>query len=430
MTSFEFAFAVHDILRLFIGSCLASFALADVSAQTLQVPLSERVKRVTAFERELEELAGSVGQRVPSSVEIDYPLDAQAISQEALALRKKFGETMEFYQLMYTLQGVRHGKWTCLSLTAKDGNMCDDSSVRYPGPYNSTVVWEHAPAVRHLLQPIEFALRRVRYSVIHPATMVSWHCDDCPKAQMSPPGCQGHQDFQRLREKWNTRRFHRWVRLHLMLSNTNDIEMGIGAHKARGTSKGHFYLANVAMPHRVDNKGNSVRTALLVDVRIAGQTKKLRQSSLGRSILKAVRSVRAADGSETYLRMGQSFYKYLCGPGFRYLSDPDRFEAEWYSRAWSTPLWAPLPPFQPRMFNSRDRCGVLGPPTNREWLEAMMLQSSLMQDGGSNSRETLSRPSRQLSRPQRRRRSDAGETSNRRTRSRRRRARRRLPGMV
>merc|ERR1719506_619266 len=100
---------------------------------------------------------------------------------------------------------------------------------------------------------------------------------------MGPATCLGHEPPGEVLKKWKNR-FHRWVRLHLMLTDNHDIEFSIGGSKVRGTSSGGFYLANVAMPHRVDNKGDSSRTALLVDVRIEGMVQRLKQSELGRSI--------------------------------------------------------------------------------------------------------------------------------------------------
>jgi hypothetical protein len=315
------------------------------------------------FEAEMDELAK---RKVPSKVDLDYPVDAHAISQEAAGLIKKFGETMEFYQLAYSLIGAEHGLWTCLSMKAKNGDMCDDTTVYFPGVYNSTPAWHAAPHIQKLLKPIDFALRRVRLSVMHPATMVSWHCDDCPRDQMGPPDqCRGHVPQEHLRRKWKNK-FHGWVRLHLILSDNSDIEFGIGGLHARGTTNGAFYLANVAMPHRVDNKGDGTRVALLVDVRMKGMEKGLQQSELGRSILKAVTTVKAADGADTYLQMGRSLYTYLCG-----ISSVQRYETEWHGRAWSRPVWRPLPPFTPKMFNSPGHCGLLGPPENKRKLEEL-----------------------------------------------------------
>jgi hypothetical protein len=326
------------------------------------VPLSERLKRIASFESDMEELAK---RKVPDRVDLDYRIDADAISKEATALVQKYGETMEFYQLQYTLMGAQHGAWTCLSMKAKNGDMCDDTTVYYPGLYNSTPAWHSAPLIRQLLQPIEPALRRVRLSIMHPRTMVAWHCDDCPRDQMGPAHCDGHRNARSLRRQWKNR-FHRWVRLHLMLSTNEDMEFGIGGVKVHGTSNGNFYLANIAMPHRVDNKGSSSRTALLVDVRMEGQEQQLRQSELGRSILQATHAVKTANSGDTYLDMGRSLYTYLCG-----LTAEERYEAEWHKQAWAHTLWRPLPPFQLSHFNSAGRCGIFGPTENRHRLELL-----------------------------------------------------------
>merc|ERR1719316_1130518 len=136
--------------------------------------------------------------KVPSKVRLDYPVDSNALSEEAQGLIEKYGETMEFYQLQYTMIGVKHGAWTCLSMKAKNGDMCDDTTVYFPGQYNSTPAWNGAPKIRRLLEPIEFALRRVRLSIMRPGTMVAWHCDDCPRDQMGPPKCRAYTPPKKL----------------------------------------------------------------------------------------------------------------------------------------------------------------------------------------------------------------------------------------
>lgn len=324
--------------------------------------LSERLRKVQVFEKELAEMAKEA--KVPGSLSLDYPVDIEPIALEAESLIAKYGETMEFKQLKYTRHGAPHGRWTCLSLKATNGDMCDDSNGR---PYSSTPVWNEAPHIRKLLEPIEGAMTKVRFSIMHPATMVNWHCDDCPHGEMQPAGCPLHKNRAKLHKKWN-KKFHNWVRLHLMLSNT-DVASSYGGHEAQGTSSGGFYLANVAMPHRVDNKGSSSRIALIVDVNVHRNRLHLGTSPLGRSILAAVKKLKDADAAETYLKMGYSMYQYKCG-----LSFGERYETEWHSQAWTKAFWRPpLPPFQANLFNSEGRCGVLGPLKNKEKMEKAAL---------------------------------------------------------
>jgi len=278
---------------------------------------------------------------------------------------------LEFYQLGFTKHGDSHGRWTCLSLKAKKGDMCDDSSGK---PFTSTPVWKEAPAFRKLLEPIEGALRRVRFSIMHPATMVGWHCDDCA-AEFRGQQTQQTCDQKLLKRKGRhgpdpdkLHKFHSYVRLHLMLSNS-DVKSSFGGQESHGTESGGFYLANIAMPHRVDNTGSTSRTALLVDVTIKGAEKILGASALGRSILEATKTLKAADAGATYLQMGYAMDKYRCG-----LSTAERYETEWHSQAWSKAFWRPpLPPFRDELFNSKGRCGVLGPRKNKRKMEALML---------------------------------------------------------
>lgn len=338
--------------------------LGAVPGMKYGLPLSQRLKKLQDSEQELARFSKHAAL---SKVDLDFSVDVKDISQEAERLLDKFGETMEFYQLHYTMKGIKHGKWTNLSLKAKNGDMCDDSLAKRKN-YVSTPVWHDASAIRKFLRPIEPALRRVRLSVMHPNTMVAWHCDDCPKPRerMGPPDCLGHQNPHSLAAEWKDK-FHTWVRLHLMLT-TSDTESSIGGLNAQGTSHGNFYLANVAMPHRVDNKGSSSRIALLIDVGIKGQRRLLKQSDLGKSILKAADKLIAADASPIYLQMGRALQNYAC-----FLTTEERYETEWHGRAWSKPFWRPLPPFEPRMFNSPGRCGALGPAANKIKLHKLML---------------------------------------------------------
>jgi len=164
-----------------------------------------------------------------------------------------------------------------------------------------------------------------------------------------------------------------------MLTNTSEVEFGIGGLKLSGTSSGSFYLANIAMPHRVDNKGNSTRVALLVDVLIEGHEKELEQSDLGRSILKALQEVQAANGTETYKEMGRALFKYHCpllGDEYIKLRKKTQVETEWHGQGWTKPLWRPIPPFNDTLFNSVnsqtdqvERCGIFGQRYNRHSVE-------------------------------------------------------------
>jgi len=336
---------------------------------TAQKPelLSENLRRVRIFESEMAEFAK---RNIPGKVAVDYNIDIDPITREAKMLIAKFGETMEFYHLGYIrkLEGKAGGLWTCLSMKAVNGDMCDDRSPRHVSQhagYSHTRVWHEAPHIRKLLEPIDFALKRVRFSIMRPATMVAWHCDDCAKHALSPPGCRHHEDHAENRERWLSR-YHRWVRLHLMIDSNKDIDFALGGERILGTTHGNFYLANVAMPHRVDNPGSSSRIALLVDVQIDDMRERLMQSQLGQSILKALGTIEAIPKArETYLDMGMALYKYQCN-----MKPGDRYETEWHARAWSRPMWRPLPPFQATMFNSPNHCGIFGPAEeNRKPLE-------------------------------------------------------------
>jgi len=356
--SASFSRKVQDESVSVSRSHIHSSSLHKRKASTI-LPLSERLERVRLFEAKMAELAK---RKIPGKVAVEYKVDSDIIKQEAQRLVKKFGETMEFYTLGFSTAGITHGLWTCLSLRAVDGDMCDDSSRLKT--YNNTLAWYDAPHTTKVLEPIAFALKRVRLSIMHPATMVSWHCDDCPGKQMAPAGCDGHQDPAKKTQKWKNG-FHNWVRLHLMLDDNKDIDFALGGEKIHGVEKGNFFLANVAMPHRVDNKGDSIRTAMLVDVQIGGNRKRLSQSELGRSILQALHKVETVPKArDTYVEMGKALYKYRCD-----LSTGERYETEWHSQLWSIPLWRPLPPFQNSLFNSHNRCGIWGPLKNKDRVE-------------------------------------------------------------
>jgi hypothetical protein len=147
---------------------------------------------------------------------------------------------------------------------------------------------------------------------------------------------------------------------------TSEVEFGIGGRKLNGTISGTFYLANIAMPHRVDNKGNTTRVALLVDVLIEGHENELKQSALGRSILEALQKILDANGEPIYKQMGRALHEYHCKsfpkiPG--QYSKKLQLETEWHGGGWKKLLWRPTPPFDVSMFNTVNdsRCGLFGP---------------------------------------------------------------------
>eukprot|EP00928_Gymnodinium_smaydae_P008897 TRINITY_DN1327_c0_g3_i1.p1 TRINITY_DN1327_c0_g3~~TRINITY_DN1327_c0_g3_i1.p1 ORF type:complete len:630 (-),score=46.19 TRINITY_DN1327_c0_g3_i1:30-1919(-) len=326
------------------------FYAASVPCIFCALPLRDRLLKLKTFEDELAKFDADV---VHSVVGIDYAVDAEALAKEAEALRLKFGETLEYGQLGYFRDGSTFGKWTTLSLKAANGDMCND--MKSKGNFSSTLAWDAAPAIRSFLAPIEFALQRVRVSTMHPFAMVAWHCDDCP-GEESERCTEFHVNTHVEKHT-----FHKFVRLHVMLTSS-DVATTIGGLHSGQTFRGGFHLANVAMPHRVDNQGSSTRLVLLVDVQVNDPKtrKRLRKSPLGQSILKAVQALKVADAKDTYLKMFRALYRYRCA-----LTDTERFETEWHKHAWSNTIWRPLPPFQPDMFNSPGRCGILGPPDDQ-----------------------------------------------------------------
>jgi hypothetical protein len=335
-------------------------------AAITKLPLSQRVAKVAAFEKKIHELSllpdGSV---FPCKVALDYEADLEGISGEANFLIQKYGETLQSHKLeLSSKSGITGGKWTCLSLNGRNGDICDDD-FQGGTPMFPTRSWGDAPRIRRMLEPIQPALRRVRLSIMHPATMIEWHCDDCPKYFRTPEVEMPPMPLEKLVAKWK-RKYHDWVRLHLVLTDTRDLEFAIGAANEYGTEAGSFYVANVAMPHRVDNKGTITRITLVIDVKVAGNRKLLKQSPIGHSILQAAQALKKGRNAMTYLQMGKALRDYRHD-----LSSEDRFEAEWYQHAWKTPLWRPLPPFQPEVFNSLHHCGVLGPPRNLVKMEAL-----------------------------------------------------------
>jgi len=321
------------------------FYMASGSCIFCALPLSDRLAKLKTFEDELATFDSDV---IPSIVGIDYAIDVEALAKEAEALRQKFGETLEWGQLGYFRGGSNPGKWTTLGLKAGNGDMCNDAKSKVDA--SSTLAWDAAPVIRSFLAPIEFALQRVRVSTMHPSAMVAWHCDDCP-GKLSSRCTDNH-----VKSPVQKHTFHKYVRLHVMLTSS-DVASTIGGLHSRRTLSGGFHLANVAMPHRVDNHGSSTRLVLLVDVQVDDPKtrKRLEESPLGQSILKAVRALKVADAKDTYLKMFHALYQYRCA-----LTDAERLETERHSHAFSSTVWRPLPPFQQDMFNSPGRCGILG----------------------------------------------------------------------
>lgn len=334
-------------------------------------------RRVGSLEDELNSFAR--GKTVPSQVALEYKVDVGAISGEAKHLLDKYGESLQFHELQSLLQGTwSGGAWTCLSLHATKGNMCSDANEH---GYAQTLAWNDAPVIRQLLDPIKPSLERVKLSRMHPDTLVIWHCDDCPSEEyfrINPEPAE-------VLVKKVGHRFHQWVRLHLILSDNNEYEMDWGGgQQVHGASSGSFYLANVALPHRLDNKGSSTRTILLIDVRVNGHEKMLKQSPLGQSILKAAKAAKAANGAVTYLKMAQAIMNYRNG-----LSWLELYEAEQHYYAWKRPLWRPSPPLQLDAFNSPTRCGLFGPIKSRGRVD-MLFGANDTHDSAEGDQQSLS----------------------------------------
>eukprot|EP00928_Gymnodinium_smaydae_P058406 TRINITY_DN4160_c0_g1_i2.p1 TRINITY_DN4160_c0_g1~~TRINITY_DN4160_c0_g1_i2.p1 ORF type:complete len:373 (-),score=19.43 TRINITY_DN4160_c0_g1_i2:58-1176(-) len=316
--------------------------------------LTDRMGFLRKFESDIKRLQAE--SNVPSQVPIGHRVNTKAISKEATSLLQQYGETLEYYHLKRLDHDVDHGMWTCLSLKSRYGDACDDGTDGRTTGFKLTPVWHKAYEIRNLLAPIEPALERVRLSVMHPGAMVSWHCDNCPRRLLGNcPTAERVEEVRRSNES-----YHDWVRLHLVLTDSQ-THSGIGAEKMQGTKAGSFFLANVAMPHRVDNKGNSTRVVLLVDVRVTENRPLLLSSALGRQILKAVDTVKAFNGADVYLRMLQSLYEYKCKLGDSTRAQTDT-ELHYYN--WPKPYWQPLPSFTPKHFNGQGRCGIFGPTEN------------------------------------------------------------------
>eukprot|EP00928_Gymnodinium_smaydae_P058405 TRINITY_DN4160_c0_g1_i1.p1 TRINITY_DN4160_c0_g1~~TRINITY_DN4160_c0_g1_i1.p1 ORF type:complete len:363 (-),score=13.50 TRINITY_DN4160_c0_g1_i1:203-1291(-) len=316
--------------------------------------LTDRIGFLREFESNIKRLQAV--SSIPSQVPVGHRFNTEAISKEATSLLQHYGETLEYYHLQRLTTDVDHGMWTCLSLKSRYGDACDDGTYGKKTRFELTPVWHKAHEIRNLLAPIEPTLERVRLSVMHPGAMVPWHCDDCPRRHLgSCPTAERVEEVRRSNES-----YHDWVRLHLVLTDSQ-THSGIGAYEMQGTKAGSFFLANVAMPHRVDNQGNSTRVVLLVDVRIDKNRGLLRSSALGRQILKAVDTVKAANGADVYLRMLQSLHEYKCK-----LGDSTRLQTgtELHHYNWPKPYWQALPSFVPEHFNGQGRCGIFGPTEN------------------------------------------------------------------
>mmetsp|Transcript_30451 Transcript_30451/g.55333 ORF Transcript_30451/g.55333 Transcript_30451/m.55333 type:complete len:417 (-) Transcript_30451:25-1275(-) len=322
------------------------------------------VERLEEFEGTLKtSLQTGIGKAIPSKVDLDFDADVHAIGQEGRALLTKFGETLHFDLLNSMINGTGSaGGWTLLSIKSVNGDMCDDSNSRHrKGHVNQTEqftpAWTQAPLIQKLLEPIAFSLRRVRLSKMLPNAQVTWHCDDCPYSRVS---CNDDGSVSILGREHH---YHDYHRLNLMLTSNPDLSFTYGGRTNHGTKSGNMFFSNIALPHRVDNKGDTERISLLVDIRVKGNEHRLSASALGRSILKAAKAFKVADADRIYAKILKALYKYRCG-----LTPQQRFETEWRSQPRRKPLVQMLFPFniqKQQLFNSPNRCGIFGPAENQ-----------------------------------------------------------------
>jgi len=184
-----------------------------------EMSLSDRLENLATFEQTIAKVAKSSGKNVPSKVALNYKVDEMALSKEADALLQKYGEVLQGGHMKAVTQlGFSEGAWTCLVLNSKTGSICDPSNNRTRGLFDTanfkpTMAWDEAPATSKVLSPIQSSLLRVRYSIMRPWTMVSWHCDDCPYRHTAKV-CDRLKSGEEAIENPNWQRYHRWVRLH------------------------------------------------------------------------------------------------------------------------------------------------------------------------------------------------------------------------
>eukprot|EP00747_Dinoflagellata_sp_TGD_P047752 gnl/TRDRNA2_/TRDRNA2_145193_c1_seq1.p1 gnl/TRDRNA2_/TRDRNA2_145193_c1~~gnl/TRDRNA2_/TRDRNA2_145193_c1_seq1.p1 ORF type:complete len:297 (+),score=28.13 gnl/TRDRNA2_/TRDRNA2_145193_c1_seq1:2-892(+) len=280
------------------------------------------------------------------------------MSKEVQRFRASFGESLERYHREQARKGIAQGIWTILALRSTDGSACTDKShdqfttnKKLWSQSQNTKLWNQSQAIASFLQPIEPALKRVRISVFYPQSIAAFHCDDCARQYQydcaTPSG--SHNDFRVL-----LHRYHRWLRLHVVLSSVDDAQLHIGGNKF-AFKAGQIYVANVALPHQVINKGDE-RVALVIDVNMEHKAL-LEQSALGRELLRAQRQLLAQPHMEdTYYRLGMALKQWRCTG-----SDRQRYVTEVRAHNFNEKLWAgPTPPLKSDLFSSNGHCGLLG----------------------------------------------------------------------
>ena len=150
------------------------------------------------------------------------------------------------------------------------------------------------------------------------------------------------------------KKYHTWLRVHVLLSTVDEAQLRIGADKMPPKA-GQIFVANVAAPHQVMNKGDE-RVALLIDVRMQNR-KLLKESALGRELLRAQRKLLAQRHMvQAYTRMRIALQEW-----YHKVPAAERFQIEIHRHKFDQKLWAgPTPPLNSELFSAGDHCGLLG----------------------------------------------------------------------
>ena len=301
------------------------------------------------FENKIKKIAAKY--HTVGHVPLNIKLDTAALSKEVQILRDKFGETLEQQHRRYALQKQPLGIWTVLAFRSSDGSPCTDAylaSHGFKNEFKNTELWNRSKVVASMLQPLLPALKRVRISIFHPQSMTGWHCDDCIR------NIRNSHSMKRLKALSLKKKYHTWLRVHVLLSTVDEAQLRIGADKMPPKA-GQIFVANVAAPHQVMNKGDE-RVALLIDVRMQNR-KLLKESALGRELLRAQRKLLAQRHMvQAYTRMRIALQEW-----YHKVPAAERFQIEIHRHKFDQKLWAgPTPPLNSELFSAGDHCGLLG----------------------------------------------------------------------
>jgi hypothetical protein len=170
----------------------------------------------------------------PGSVKLPIPVDLEGLRADLATIA-----AADF--VPHFNDGYYEGDWSGVALRSTDGK----ATQIYPDPsrrdaHADTPVLAACPHVRELLSRLQCPVRAVRFLRLGPGSSIKEHADPDLGFDLGE------------------------VRLHVVVATNPEVEFVVGGHRLP-MEPGECWYHDFSLPHRVDNRGKTARTHLVID---------------------------------------------------------------------------------------------------------------------------------------------------------------------